>query len=45
MIAPIQRNLEQSVLNILDDSLIREVDKISIELHSNLRALWMLLNL
>lgn len=36
MIAPIQRNLEQSVLNILDDSLIREFDKISIELHSNL---------
>lgn len=36
MIAPIQSNLEQSVLNILDDSRTREVDKISIELHSNL---------
>lgn len=36
MMAPIQSNLEQSVLNILDDSIIREVNKISIELHSNL---------
>ncbi len=36
MIDPIKNNLEESVLHILDNSITREVNKISLELHSNL---------
>lgn len=36
MVSSIKNPLERTVLNILDDSLTREVNKLSVELHSNL---------